>query len=337
MKKNIRLNIAKTLIFLLILGTIITLLTVFVFVPLNITNAYSSFYMEAAHSLDVTLIGNSTVMYDYVPAVAFHETGITSHAIGSQPSHPEVIKIAIEEVYRTQGESEQVVFIDLTGLTYQTHDQQEFFVRNYYDTMPDSVYKIELAERYSYLKTNKKGEFELFKNHNNFRNYEILLEVNGEQKKLKGHKPMKGVMKINPVEVDKEKTLPLPKDGQEYLVEILEVAKKYNNMTFVFGRMPRFVSSKNVDDSYMLRSAKATIEQYGYTYVDFCDQINDIGLDINKHQRDEEHLNIQGANIFTPYFINYLKNHYGLINKEKSEEVKKDFAECYEFYKKKYL
>ena len=335
--KNVRLKVAKTLIFLLILGTIIALLAAFVFVPYKITNAYASFYMEATHSLDITLVGNSTVMYDYVPAVAYHETGITSHAIGSQPSHPEVIKIAIEEVYRTQGESNQVVFVDLTGLTYQTHDQQEFFVRNYYDAMPDGAFKNELEERYTYLKSKKKGEFELFKNHNNFRNYEIFLEANGEQKKLKGHKPMSGTMNIKPVEVDPNKTLPLPQDGQEYLIEILEVAKKYPSMKFVFGRMPRFVSARNVNDSYALRSAKATIETYGYTYVDFCDQVNEIGLDVTKHQRDEEHLNIQGALLFTPYFINYLKNHYGLVNKEKSKEVKKDFDACYEFYKKKYL
>ena len=335
--KNVRLKVAKTLIFLLILGTIITLLAVFVFVPFKITNAYASFYMEANNSLDITLVGNSTVMYDYIPAVAYHETGITSHAIGSQPSHPEVIKIAIEEVYRTQGQSNQVVFVDLTGLTYQTHDQQEFFVRNYYDAMPDGEFKNELANRYTYLKSNKKNDFELFKNHNIFRNYEIFLEANGEQKKLKGHKPMSGTMNIKPVEVDPTKTLPLPKDGQDYLVEILEVAKKYPTMKFVFGRMPRFVSASNVNDSYTLRSAKATIETYGYTYVDFCDQVNEIGLDVTKHQRDEEHLNIQGAVLFTPYFINYLKNHYGLVNKEKSEEVKKDFEACYEFYKKKYL
>lgn len=334
---NVRLKVAKTLIFLLILGTIITLLATFVFVPIKVTNAYSSFYMEKGNSLDITLIGNSTVMYDYVPAVAYHETGITSHAIGSQPSHPEVIKIAMEEVYRTQGESSQVVFVDLTGLTYQTHEQQEFFVRNYYDAMPDGDFKIALADRYDYLKHEQKGGFELFKNHNNFRNYEVFIEASGEQKKLKGHKPMGGVMKINPVEVDKDKTLPLPKDGQEYLIEILEVAKKYPSIKFVFGRMPRFVSAKNVNDSYVLRSAKSTIEEYGYQYVDFCDQVNEIGLDITKHQRDEEHLNIQGAVLFTPYFINYLKNNFGLINKEKSQDVKDDFNNCYDFYKKKYL
>ena len=47
---NVRLKVAKTLIFLLILGTIITLLATFVFVPIKVTNAYSSFYMEKCNS-----------------------------------------------------------------------------------------------------------------------------------------------------------------------------------------------------------------------------------------------------------------------------------------------
>ncbi|MCR5505612.1 MAG: hypothetical protein K6F07_01285 [Bacilli bacterium] len=334
---DVRKKVAKSLIFLLILGAIIALLCIFVFVPVHITNAYSSFYMEAKNSLDVTLIGNSTVMFDYIPALAYHEGGVTSHIIGSQPSHPEVIKIAIEEVYRTQGASSQVVFIDLTGLTYQTHDQQESLVRNYYDSMPESEFKKELANRYSYLKNSGNGGFELFKYHNNFRNYELFIEASGEQKKLKGHKPMGGITKINAVNIDPNKTLPLPKDGQDYLKEILDVAKKYPSMQFLFGRMPRFVASHNVNDCYTLRSAKPVIESYGYQYVDFCEYVYDIGLDPNKHQRDEEHLNIQGASIFTPYFINYLKNNYSLTPVEKSSDVMKDFNNCYEFYKKKYL
>ena len=330
-------NIIKFVCFSIILGSIVTLLALFVFVPINITNAYSSFYMEAENSLDITLIGNSTVMYDYVPALAYHTSGITSHAIGSQPSHPEVIKIAIEEVYRTQSVSNKLVLVDLTGLTYQTHEQQEFFVKNYYDAMPEGEFKNELAKRYSYLQNNDNHDFELFENHNNFRNYEIFLEMSGEQKKLKGHKPMGGIADIEPVSIDPNKTEPLPKDGEEYLYEILEVAKKYPSMDFLFIRMPRFVSKDNVSDCYVLRSCKKAVEEAGYHYVDFCDYVDEIGLDPKKHQRDAEHLNTEGAIIFTPWLANYLKTNYGVTPIEKTAAVTADFEDCYQYYKDKYI
>ena len=207
--------------------------------------SYGQFYKEEEKCLDVVLIGNSTLREGYVPTRMWHNYGITSRGLSSSPTHPEVIKVAISEVMRFQ--EPKVVFIDLNGLTYQNKSDAEFFIKQYYKALPEGEFKNELEQKYDYLK-HIDEEYELFHNHNNFRQQQYWESiVYHEQFITKGYYPNKIVHHVKPVTPDENTILDLPKDGQEYLDEIKAECLKYSDKTtFIFGKMPRYNANLKV-------------------------------------------------------------------------------------------
>lgn len=331
--------------------TIITLvatllLSHFMFIPLDsTTSAYGSFYSEIENSLDLVMVGSSTVRDGFIPMEAYHEYGITSHSIVSAPTHLEVIEIAIDEIARTQ--NPKVVYIDLNGLNNQSKDNADSFVKDYYSCMPEGESKKALTKKYPYLK--EKTEWELFPNHNNFRQ-QVFWEslIYNQMLYTKGYNPEKAVQAQKIENIDKTKTLDMSFDAKTYLNEIIEKCNQYKDrITFIFGMMPRYLSStissfdmyqihSPLDAMYIVRSAKSILEKAGYEYIDYWDddyKFDEIGLDPKTDQKDAEHLNHRGAKKFTAYFSKYLMNKY--FNNKKpshSEEVKGEFDEAYKEY-----
>lgn len=338
-------NFVKFISFSALSAISVSLLAYFMFIPLDSdTTAYGSFYSEKENSLDLVMVGSSTVRDGFIPMEAYHEYGITSHSIVSSPTHLEVIEIVIDEIARTQ--KPKVVYIDLNGLNNQTKDNQQTFVEDYYACMPECEAKKEIAKKYDYL--NQNSEWELFPNHNNFRQ-QVYWEsfVYNSMLYTKGYNPNKIMKEQIPAEVSTTKTLPMSNDAKTYLKEIIAKCKQYPDINFIFGMMPRYLSAEISsfdlyqihsprDAMYIVRGAKETLEEEGFTYLDFWEEENilsgKIGLDPKTDQKDAEHLNHRGAKKFTKYFMDYLKENYFTSTITHSEEVTKEFDEAYEEY-----
>lgn len=349
MKSKKTKNIIRFCSFSIIAITVITIIAHYFFFNLGPeTTSYGTFYKEAKDSLDLVMIGSSTVRDGFIPAEAYKQQGITSHSIVSSPTHLEVIEIAIDEVARTQ--KPKVVYVDLNGLNNQTKANAQTFVKDYYSSMPDDdetkEVKKKLREKYTYLVSD--DVWEPFSGHNSFRQ-QIYWEsfVYNKQFYTKGYNPQKGVKEAKVCEVDPDKTLPLSDDAKTYLEEILEICKKYPNINFIFGQMPRYLSDEiasfdmyqinsPLDAMYMVRSAKARVEECGYKFVDFSSLDfleNTLKLDPKKDQYDAEHLNHRGAYKFTTYFSQYLIDEYFKEKPTHTKEVEDDYEKCYVKYK----
>lgn len=329
-------NWFKLLLFIVITFSILVGLNKFVFVDKVIDTAYGGFYSEKENSIDVISIGSSTVKEGIIGNEIWNNYGVTSYSINSAPTHPEVIKIIIDEIARTQ--SPKVVYVDLMGLTYHLRENQKTFVREYVNSMPDGKEKEELIKKYSYLKDDDE-ELEIFDGHNNFRNPNYLSAVFlNSSHEFKGYTPIytKISQKVDNT-IDYSKTISLPKDGKEYLIEILETCKKYPHINFLFGMMPKFINSSDAYEVHMLNSAIPTIESYGYKYINWAKYTKEIGLDPSFDMRDSQHLNVYGAIKFTDYFAKYLDKNYGIVGNTYSDDVVKDFDECYKTYEKRVL
>ena len=336
MKKS---EIVKLILFPIILTGCALSMNFFVFAKVDDSlTSYGQFYQEIGDALDVTFIGNSTLREGFSPLDLWHEYGITSRGLSSSPTHPEVIKNAIPHVIDAQ--HPKAIFIDINGLTFQKKANAEFFIKQYYSSITNEDYKKDLEEKYSYL-LDKGNEFEPFKNHNNFRqqqHWESI--VYPAQFKTKGYYPNKIVYKVKPLEEDKDAVMDLPTDGKEYYEEILSVCEQYKDQVkFYFTKMPRYNTNKNqLEETYMLRSIKDDIASRGYTFIDFSEHLDEIGLNPEQDFKDFEHLNHLGAKKFTHYFGEYLKDSVNLEVKDHPENVVNDYNKAYddtyEFLKK---
>ncbi len=350
MKNKIARKIIRFASFAAILGAVVSLVSYFFFFELGPdTTSYGTFYKESKDSLDLVMVGSSTVRDGFIPMEAYKQYGITAHSIDSSPTHLEVIEIAIDEIARTQ--NPKVVYIDLNGLNNQTKANAPTFVKDYYSSMPDDhetkEVKKALREKYDYLEESE--EWEPFKGHNSFRQ-QIYWEsfVYNEQFYTKGYYPQYGVKEAKVCEVDPEKTLPLSEDAKNYLSEILSLCKKHPDIQFLFGQMPRYLSDaiasfdpyqihSPLEAMYIVRSAKKEVEEAGYRFLDYSSNDflqNTLKLDAKTDQYDAEHLNHRGALKFTSYFSQYLMDEFFHEKPIHSEEVTKSFDEAYEGYKK---
>ena len=329
-------HIVKIATFTSLMAAILSVLATIGFRPLsNGATSYGSFYSEKEESLDFVVIGNSTTREGFSPVEVWHEYGLTSHALCSSPTHLEVIKIAIDEIARVQ--TPKMIYVDINGLTFQSKENAAMYVKDYAACMPEGEAKENLIKEYPYL--SESPEFELFAHHNNFRN-QIYWESFFYETQLytKGYYPTSKVSALTPAAVDPEKMSALPNSAISYLKEILEVCKKHPETEYIFGEMPRILTEGTaLDRYYQLRSAKSVVEEYGFTYLDWCDKTDEIGLDPNRDQRDENHLNHRGAKKFSLYLGKYVAERYGLgkHTHDRQEEVKNDFDAAYAFYKDK--
>lgn len=353
MEKSTKIKITKAVGFSCLTAAILTSLSLFAFSPLpKEATAYGCFYTEKENSLDLVLIGNSTSREDFIPVEAWKRYGLTSHCIGSNPSHLEVIKIAIDEVARTQ--NPKLVIVDVNGLTYENKESAPTYVKSYIDNMPDGEAKDALLEKYPYAK--KSDSFELFKDHNSWRDqYWWETKIFKTYTFNKGYNPQGMSYAITPITVDPDyidsewldidpglatnpnKEAHTPRD---YLIEILETCQKHPEIDFIFGEMPRFLSNKTereklvLERYYKLRSCKSVVESYGFEWRDFCDDISDMGINSECSQRDSDHLNHRGAKKFTKWLGKLVSDKYDITKSTHAgKDIEREFDEAYENYK----
>ena len=190
-----RKQIAKLIAFPTLLVISIACLDRFLFAKVNDDlNSYSQFYKEEKDACDIVLVGNSTLREGYIPTEMWHDHHITSRAFTSSPTHPEVIANAIPEIVKEQ--HPKIMFVDINGLTFQKKEDAEFFMKQYYKAVFNEEHKKELEDKYEYLNAIK-NEFEIFKNHNNFRQQQYWESlVYYDQFKTKGYFPHKVITKV---------------------------------------------------------------------------------------------------------------------------------------------
>lgn len=321
-------KLIKFLSFSLICVMTLVCLKQFVFVKRKIPTEYSKFYDETQNTLDLVSIGNSTVAYGINPCIAWKNFGVTSYNISGQPSHPEIINLAINEVARTQ--SPKVIYIDINGLTFQKQEEAPEFIKRYVQAMPDGEAKQNVIAQYSFLTdNNSEKDLEIFENHNDYRNPDFWVSMN-QLDYSKGYRVSYKMKKAKDVKtLDKTTILPIQDDGVYYLNKILDTCAKYPQINFIFGKTPRFLNENTINESYMLRSLIPTIQDKGYEYVDWSEYLEEMEFDAKTDSFDEHHLNIYGATKFTKFYISYLNDKYSICGTGHDEETENNFNDSY--------
>ena len=96
----------------------------------------------------------------------------------------------------------------------------------------------------------------------------------------------------------------------------------------LFARFPHRTVIENYDAVFA--KLESVVQEYGYDFVNFDTQIDAIGLDPLSDFANAEHLNVFGAEKFTPYLADYLAAHYDL-NTAHSDKVTDEWARCAAF------
>lgn len=323
--------IAFLLIVALVYGALTRLLTVN-----NATEQQyiRSFYLEPKNSLDVMILGASETFTDYCAPLAWQHAGFTSYPLAVSAAQGTMYPSMLCEAAKRQ--SPTVYVVEVNGFLYTEDERKELgkaATREWLDTLPLSRNKMQAinecvqGKRLSYYAP-------LLKYHDNWRKRDLIRNSLSLQQQARdaGYSYTKPFLSISMFLTETDE-IPVRQQSlddfnEQSLRTFCETARARGIKNVLFARFPHRTVIENYDAVFA--ELEAVVHEYGYDFANFDTQMDAIGLDPLNDFANAEHLNIFGAEKFTPYLADYLAQHYDL-NTAHSQAVTDEWTRCAAF------
>ena len=329
-------TVVRVLVFLLVAALIYGALSRLLAVNNATEQQYvRSFYLEPKHSLDVMILGASETFTDYCAPLAWQHAGFTSYPLAVSAAQGTIYPSMLREAAKRQ--SPGVYVVEVNGFLYTAAEREELSagaLHKWFDTLPLSADKIAAiresvpaGERSSYY-------MPLLKYHTNWKNIADVRQSLSLQKQARtvGYSYTKPFLSISAHLLESDEIPVRQQDldafNEQSLRTFCETAKDLGLEHVLFARFPHRTVIENNDDVFA--KFAAVVQEYGYDFVNFDTQMDAIGLDPLDDFANAEHLNIFGAEKFTPYLADYLTAHYDL-NSTHSDKVTAEWERCTAF------
>ncbi len=294
----------------------------------NHTMKISGFYNEGENEFDVLYFGSSNTYCSFNPLIIYEGTGIKSYVLATQNQPVWTNYRYMIEALKTQ--KPELLVLDV----HMFSKHQEYFDEgvnySFMDDIPMSMNKIRLAfesaptydeairllvnfikyhSRWSELKK-EDYEFDRDKTNDYLKGYVLLEDIYKD-----GQKPSLTEEKSSLI--DKElkafdNIIKLVKDKNIRLLLVKTPSNQTEEEAKYFNEVERLAKESNVD------------------YINYNRMYEEIGLDLEQDFYDKSHLNYKGAEKFSRYFKENLKE-YIEIDKMSDEEWDKDLKSYYEY------
>lgn len=261
-------------------------------------------------SVDVLMIGNSSVYSGFNPLQLWKEHGYTSFAAAAPKQNMSLSYYMLKEILTVQ--TPKVLLLDISNL---------------FETRGTTAVKENLQLTYTY-------SYPVFKETKRWD--DVKKKVNTQDKNKNSRLLFKGYY-YSKVEVPNTKgydymketveSEPLPTYTEKYLPKIMKLAKE-NNIIVVFTSIPCATAW-----NYKRHNAAVNVaKQYNVDFIDMNMRHVLTDLNWNTDSRDiGNHLNYKGAKKVTEYIGNYLENNYKLIDYRGNDNFK-DWDEDYTLF-----
>lgn len=311
----------------------------------DIKDIFTGFYAQEKDTVDVVFIGSSSSYTYYAAPLIYGETGIACYPLSSNVQRPVAAIPLMEEAYKTQ--SPEVFVFEMRMYTMEdgTLESNTAFIRGVTDNMKYSLNRFRTVNRLVTDKTERYTyHFDIFKYHSNWKTMvlpdQLRCVIYEKENPLKGFVIRDDVTKLEPdrypVSVEITDTMPIPAEQEERLRELLQYLKEHEQQA-LFIVSPYLATE---DETKMFRYMEQIVEENGYTFVNFNDHLEEIGLDFETDFFDAGHVNTVGADKCSR-FAGSLLMQYGIGDKrgtagyESYDDAYQNYLELYDQTKQK--
>ena len=279
------------------------------------------FYAEKSNTLDIVLIGGSSVYVFWAPYEAWNDHGITSYDLSTDAMSPALLKGLLEESSKTQ--KPQLYVIDLRALEIRDISENYFsepYLRMVTDSMRYSHTRTETI-RYAFeyeMPTNKynlSNYFDICMYHTNWNTLSMdnfLYAENNIENEFKGFKMITTALHQRLEKTDFSyitHEIPLSEESDQILQELLEYCQEKNfNVLFTYSPMLRNSESQKARCNYIER----IVNTYGFAFIDSNDYYTEMALDFDHDFYNEDHVNLYGALKYTKFLSSYIIENYDM-------------------------
>lgn len=326
---NIKLQrILKTIVFWSLLAACI-FATGYYMRPLDKeTSAWSSYYQYDKDSLNVLFVGSSATYRYWQPYQAYEEQGFTSTNVWAAQQDWRSAPYMMEEALKTQHPDVMVVevrrLLRCAEEPYMTEnafkkrkDAVDFHTKYTMSGMKLSPTKLRMIQdMFGNLSWEKRIEMvvPLLAYHELILDSTLEQYINRENKKLTA---FTNALMISDVKRQEWRDGELP-EGMElseeslrYLEMCVEICNRIDTPV-LFLLAPYMMTE---EDQAMEMKLAEYMQEKGYDYLNLCQSIEEIGLDLESDFYNAGHTNISGAIKYTTYLGDYLNDHYTFTSK----------------------
>lgn len=323
---NIRKHIVpifKIVTFAIIFMIIFTTLT-YILKPSSVDlDNIAGFYGEKKNSLDMVYIGGSANFVYWEPLRSYEKEGIASYNFGANTIQAEAYIYLVKEVLKYQ--NPEIIIIDARAFQYRDKDQPptEVAYRNFLTGTPFSLEKAEFIEKYvpKILKEDTLSyHFDIIKYHRSLAGVDYRAAVKKMlhlyENPLKGFYFVPKVDSIVEYEFKTDKVTPMEEDTVKILDELLTFLKTTNHK-YLFIVSPYEETEAHKEN---FNFVERKVKEAGFDFLDANDYNKEMQLNFDTDFYNENHVNIFGADKYTDFLTQYLKEHYNLPDRRNDKK-----------------
>lgn len=302
-----------------------------IFRPVHTTygSTWDAFLAEPKDSIDVLFLGSSYAYCDWNPGVMYSESGLTGYVMAGGEQTMGVSYYTLKEALKTQSPS--VVVMEGAPLFFAPYQSYTKINVGY---MPWGLNKVGAILEYAEPELRTGLFFDLYFYHDRWK------ELTGADLKkalpqrrtdaLKGYTAVEGVF--------------VSETGVPAVSGVMRSEEDYAANLKTFRRIAQLCEQEGIDLIVTMNPTygqftKEMYDRFGSDvlaagadrYVCWADAFDEIGLDASKHLYDGDHLNREGAVVFSRFTGRYLRD-LGYGPRPQSEENARAWEETAEYW-----
>lgn len=294
------------------------------------------FYAEDKNTIDVAMIGSSSIYRYFSPLDAYEDYGFTTFMLTSSSQEVGAAPYILEEVNKYQDVDLYVVALrDILRNSARDYVGKEMDekVQNYYLSNVASAMKFS-PTKYKMVKELMEEDdensafewmFPMLKYH------DTIMEISPKTL-LKRVKKNKSSLKMTAL-VGKHKAYTIPEYQEDHSIKISDSQKKSIDQIVeaanACGKKVLFVTSPSIltQTEYAISlDLQDYMQEKGYDYLDMNQYMDEMGMDPARDFYNKNHVNLWGAEKYTKYLSEYMLSHYDItpakLNKKQKQEWK---------------
>ena len=309
------------------------------FVPYSVDSSRQSdsFYKTEKNSVDVLIVGSSSVFVGITPLELYEDFDISAYTRGDSVQAPAITYMNIKEAYKYQTPKVVIMGISSLFIDYDVDENEPRYIRQT-DDKKISAEKIEIA---SYIANSSDEQgflnyiFPVFRYHDRWKNMtieDVYDTLYPEHDYMRGQYTVFESVPIAPRDVvdTSVRAEDYNQESWKWYKKAIDYCKKQGSEVIV-------VYMPTTDWSYgRYVTAKKLMSEVRAEYLDFNieEMLKAIEIDWNKDFYNDGHVNLIGAEKITQYIGQYLINNYNGINGNIDDSNKTQLENDLIFYKK---
>lgn len=321
------LNLTQCVVFLIIALFLFSRIT-YLFRLISVNRENITFFSQEEH-LDVVAVGASSTILYFQPYTAWDEIGVTSYDFATHGAQFDMYKYFMQEILRHQKPDVFVVDLRMLPLMCDPTTDEEFYENSMNFTNALNVTNpIKYITVYNYLSdhTNSNGGmvayfFDIVKFHSDYTKlcdpqnwYFITNRKNRLYPKMlksnRGYQASTAVEKFEKPDINWNIKSDLSPLQEKAVYDILDFCDQ-SGVNVCFSICPYPIGESELG---ILNTASDIIENRGYKVINCNKYYDSMKFDFSRDMKDVGHTNASGAEKYTRFICNFLKNNFELTD-----------------------